>query len=548
MSDLGTLLKLRLTQGLKRASITSCSKWAEQYRVMGKPFPGLFSYKYHPWLRGMHDANAPMLVGQKSAQAGYTEWALNTAFYNIDMLGNSVLYVLPSQTPDASDFSASRFDPALELSQHLRNLFSDVKNVGHKRAGSANLFIRGSRSRSQLKSIPAAILIFDELDEMPPGAVTLGMARSDGQHEEDTRALLLSTPTIEDKGINFYFKNTTQEHFFFKCPCCSRMTELVFPECLIVVEDNIRESHIICKECKNKLKHEEKHIFLQNNEWVPQKPGNINRGFHINQLYSSTVPPWKLAVKWKAAQTNQLDEQEFWNSNMGLPRSPEGATLTDEQIVKCMTGPPNESKPESRLVTMGVDVGRKLHITIDEWKLPRDYLGGDVNVEALARTIFIGTRSEFYDLDQLMYDYNVTMCVIDAQPERRYAYEFATRNFGRVKTCFYVEGIRTKQIKINSQYADHGINVDRTAWLDLSLGRIRSGRIILPRNTPNEYIEHLQALVKIYKRDHMDNPIARYEHKENRDDHYAHARNYSEIALQVAAGSGVHSTIQESVL
>ena len=30
------------------------------------------------------------------------------------------------------------FDPALEMSNHLGNLFTNVKNIGHKRAGNAN--------------------------------------------------------------------------------------------------------------------------------------------------------------------------------------------------------------------------------------------------------------------------------------------------------------------------------------------------------------------------------------------------------------------------
>jgi len=123
---------------------------------MGQPFPGPWSFKYHPWAKGMHDCTAEIMVGQKGAQLCYTEVGLNKSYYNIDVLGNSVLYVLPASTPDAADFSTSRFDPALELSPHLASLFSDVKNIGHKRAGSANLFIRGSRSRNQLKSIPVA--------------------------------------------------------------------------------------------------------------------------------------------------------------------------------------------------------------------------------------------------------------------------------------------------------------------------------------------------------------------------------------------------------
>jgi Bacteriophage tail assembly protein len=159
----------RLSAGLRRTTITKCSQWAEQYRIMGQPIAGPFRFKHHPWCREMHDCDTETVAGMKAAQMGYTEVALNKAFYTIDMLGRSVLYVLPAATPDASDFSTSRFDPALEMSDHINNLFSDVKNIGHKRAGNANLFVRGSRSRSQLKSLPVALAIADELDEMVQG-------------------------------------------------------------------------------------------------------------------------------------------------------------------------------------------------------------------------------------------------------------------------------------------------------------------------------------------------------------------------------------------
>ena len=103
----------------------------------------------------------------------------------------------------ATDFSTSRFDPALELSPHLNNLFSDVKNVGHKRAGSANLFVRGSRSESQLRSIPAGVLIFDEVDVMVQRNIILALERASGQVHK--LFMFLSTPTIDNFGINDCF-------------------------------------------------------------------------------------------------------------------------------------------------------------------------------------------------------------------------------------------------------------------------------------------------------------------------------------------------------
>ena len=183
---LQVLLAERIASGLRRATIKECSQWATSYRMMGEPFPGRWSFKHHPWLEQMHDDDSEIIVGQKAAQMGFTELGLNKTFFAIDVKGQSVLYVLPANTPDAGDFSTSRFDPALELSTHLQHLFSNVKNIGHKRAGNSSLFIRGSRSRSQLKSIPTARIILDEVDEMNQANVPLAFERSSGQTSKQT--------------------------------------------------------------------------------------------------------------------------------------------------------------------------------------------------------------------------------------------------------------------------------------------------------------------------------------------------------------------------
>src|SRR5258706_4198642 len=104
---LAKLIAERVSAGLKRKSLTTCSRWAQSCRVMGgKSFPGPWSFKHHPWLKEMHDSDSIMNIGQNSAQMGYTETALNRVFFKIDVEGVDCLYVLPATTPDASDFSA----------------------------------------------------------------------------------------------------------------------------------------------------------------------------------------------------------------------------------------------------------------------------------------------------------------------------------------------------------------------------------------------------------------------------------------------------------
>lgn len=532
-------LRERVISGLKRKSITKVSEWAEMYRIMGPPFPGPWSFTYHPWLREMCDSQAEVLVGRKAAQMGFTEVALNLTFATLDLEGSSVLYVLPSIKPDATDFSTSRFDPALEASEHLSKLFTDVKNTGHKRAGHANLYIRGSRSRSQMKSLPAAKVIFDEVAEMVQENITLAMERMSGQRKK--QAFLLSTPTIARANIDAWYLDSDQRFFAFKCPRCGRFTELIFPDCLVITSDDyksseVRDSYLVCKECKGKLEHEQKQYWLKNGIWVPKYQNRNYEGHSISQLYSSTVKPHELAVSYLKGQYNPEDEQEFFNSKLGLPHEVKGARVTETHIINCIIKGGHKSGPgkQNSLVTMGVDVGKWLHFEIVEWFV-KDFNTVDINTAAVARVLEAGKVLHFEELDRKMIEYKVNFGIGDAEPEGRKMLEFCQRFWGQFKRCRYVQGITGRQLNISKNQSEHLISVDRTSWMDVALGRFKKSTIMLPADISEEYKHHVRAPVRVYKKDRNGNPTGRYVTEANEADHFAHARTYCEIALPIAA-------------
>ena len=547
MHVLAALMTERLSSGLKRKSIVRPSQWAEAYREMGPPYPGRWSFKRHPWLRGMHDSEAEFNVGQKAAQMGFTETVLNIVFYHIDIHGVDCLYVLPAKTPDASDFSAARFDPAIESSPHLGNIFTDVKNVGHKRAGQANLYIRGSKSRAGLKSVPVGVLVLDEKDEMRQENIPLARERLSGYSMALTWEI--STPTVDDKGINTTFKTSTQEEFFFQCPGCGKHINLEFPRNYEICgehsdDPDVSKSFLKCHLCNKELVHDRKWEFLANGIWVPKFKEKTMRGFGISQMYSSAkgATPSNFIKAYFLAQTNPADEQEFHNSKLGVPHIVDGAKLTDADLRECMGGFLKRYYEErsDRLITMGVDVGNWLHYEIDMWRLAPDSV--NVNTHAKPSVILEGKCRHFEELDALMDAFKIKHAVIDSQPEKRKAREFAERWFGKVHMCQYSRGIAGKQIHVNEE--ELTVSVDRTSWLDLSLSRFRSKMILLPKDLSNEYKEHLKALVRIYEKDSDGNLIGKYVKGDNNHDHFAHSRNYAEIALPLAVSVGVSQNME----
>ena len=167
-----------------------------------------------------------------------TKVAINRAFYTLDFLQRDVLYVLPTSLA-ASDFSKSRFSAAPANSPYLRSIFSDTNAVNLKRAGGNSLYIRGSRGRTNLKSIPVSELILDEVDEMDQQQIWLALERLSGQVHK--RVWAISTPTIPNFGINKLYEGSDKSHFFFRCPHCNRLTELVWPDCIEIIGEHVND-------------------------------------------------------------------------------------------------------------------------------------------------------------------------------------------------------------------------------------------------------------------------------------------------------------------
>lgn len=547
MLDIMNSLYSRVATGLSHKGIKKCSDWALKYRIMGNPFPGKWSFDHHPWAKEVMDNPAHKIVSRKAAQLAFTEVALNRCFYYMDILGISCLYLLPNKIPDASDFSVDRFDKALDLSPHLSNMFSNTKNIGLKKAGSTTFYLRGSNSRSQLKSIPVSFIVFDELDEMNSQNVTLALERQSGQLIK--YLFYLSTPTVENHGIDAEYQLTTQSEFFITCPHCSERQTLRFPESMVITADDptdpaILNTHLICTKCKGVLPHESKSEWmrLDNTEWVPAYRDRIIPGYTINQLYSHTLHPSMIADLYLKSLNNPTDEQEFYNSKLGMTHTVKGAKVFPKDVESCKGNYfKTDMRRNNNIITMGVDVGTFLHVNIEEWYAdPKTGKSFDPNLAFFPVLINELKVKSFNELDKLMRDYQINHCVIDFQPETRKASEFAKRFYGKVTLCRYGD---TRGKQISRREEDLIVDVNRTSWLDLSLSRFFSKRIKVPQDVSREYINGMGGTVRIYKKDKDDNPIGKWVKVDA--DHYAHARNYSEIALKLAVSKLKNESMTE---
>ena len=541
--DLLAEMTMSIADGLQSRALTNCLRWAAKRRVMTGDFAGNYSAKHHPWVKGMHLSRAPFNYAMKGAQLGVTEVLINLAFYTLDQLHRDVLYVLPT-SKNASDFSKSRFNPALKNSPHLKSIFTDTNSIELKQAGSNTLYIRGSRGDSNLKSIPVSVLLLDEVDEMSQRAIALALERLSGSLSKTVWGI--STPTVPNFGVHKLYKTSTQEHFIFQCPCCKRWTELLWPDCIEIIGEHVHdprcaESFLKCKECSGRLEHQDKPHWLGSAKWQPTSGGNPDiRGFSISQLYSFTVTPGELVVAHFKGFGDEAANVEFHNSKLGLPFIGDGAKVSDDDIEACIRGhSKDDSRPAvggQRLITMGVDQGKWNYVEVSEWFF--DKYSNDLNAAALCRVLcdFKFHEEDWRLLDGLMSEWQILACVIDADPQIMECRRFARRFPGYVWLCRFRRGVTAKEIsEMDDGDGAPLIHVDRTAWFSAALGRFREPRRIeLPRDISHEYREHIKAPVRTYKKNPDDgNPQATY--ISTAADHFALSRVYSEIALPFAA-------------
>jgi hypothetical protein len=542
----------RVKKQLIESSLNQCTRWCEHKIVMPHPIAGPMSFDRFPWQKEILNINEGIVSVKKAAQIGFSVAGLVRALYVVSERINDVLYVLPTQGL-AGDFSKGRLDALVDLSPHLSDLFMKTNSVGLKVTKKrANLYIRGSVSSRGLVSVPVSSAIIDEYDRCADNTYDLVTERLSGQI---TKYLFsLSTPTLPEFGIDKQYKAGSMEEFFFPCPSCSKHITLRWPDNVAIYgeysgDPECEKSYYFCNECKAKLPHESKMEWMSKAFWVPQRQ-NIkgHRSFHINQMFSTTVSPVEMVNAYHKSTMSDLAAIEFKNQKMGEPHINEGARLSDAIIGECVDKSYRigEDRPEdsSRMITMGIDVGSFLDCWIAEFLYDRDpanmpYENSRMKVLQLIRV----PQDDWNQLPNLMREWQVRHACIDFQPDTVNARRFCRMFKGYSSMVSYRRGTVGNEIKETTD--EQGVpclTVDRTAFLDMVLGRFHKKKVIIPANTSGIAKEHLKAPIRTYEMDELGLPRGVY--KSIADDHFAHAAAYCEIAHMRAYCQSTGRTIK----
>ena len=497
---------MEMARAETRAVSEPLAAWAlRRIRLDGRPF----SFDGHEFLRGIYDDTAPHVVLCKAAQVGGTTWAVLRAIHSC-VMGLNVMYLFPTRT-DVLDFSRSRVTPLLAENPFLAKLMRETDSVGLKKIADAYLYLRGMQSEVGLKSVPADVLVLDELDEATPDAKA--MARERLSHSDYRRIIELSNPSLPDYGIDEVFQRSDQRHWQVKCPACGIWTspDEEFPrklgqEVKIILPRKDGGFYRACPKCQAELD-------MGAGEWVAAFPSRSIHGYRISQLISSKVDPGEILEEYRTTRY----PDRFFNLKIGIPWADLERRLDAASVLAlCSDAPLAESSKEP--CVMGVDTGKALHTVILEHSKTGPH-----------RLVYLKECHAFSELDELIQRFNVQRCVIDSLPETYATREFALRHRGIVYMSQFIEAQRGGP---KWDWTTQLVAVNRTDALDGSRAAIRQELVVLPRRQPviDEFADHMTHDAKVLDEDE-ETGIKKYRYVKTGTNHYSFAFTYGWMGL-----------------
>lgn len=526
-------------------------EWSYKYR---RPRGAPFSLdRYRPLIEIYKDQHRNIAV-IKPAQRGLSEWALNYACFSLDVgaqvwqtgyTGLNVAYIFPFQRL-LNEFSKERIGGLENESEYLAGLFGSGRyaDVTFKQIRDSYFYLRGGASPEGLRSFRADVLFLDEYDDMTESSIALAEKRQNAS--EIRRRVSLSTPTYPQVGIDELYRRSDKQRYWQQCPNCREWNVYDFFRDVRVDGDRWEKwQHygaerifradvaLHCPSCEYDMDTEQRCVL---GEWKADDPDvKTLRGYQIPPMAYQNTDLTELAMK--AVDPNPTMQTEFFRSDLGRAYHASGSNITEEMLVALAAEYARVPEGRRYNVTMGVDVGKLLHVQIA------------ASIPGITKrvVVFMGTVSSFDELEGLHTTYRPTITVIDGQPETIAARDFAKKHVSSVYLASYPSSnalinrlyVATAQPKatatVGQEFEPLRVQINRTMGLDQTFAVVSTRA----EHWPGEIVadsmvrQHMTASSRVIVRDDEGQDRATWVH--SREDHYMHSTTYRVVADEMLA-------------
>ena len=285
----------------------SVAEWADGRLLLPKEMsaePGPFRLERTPYLRkifeDLADPSIEEIVLMFATQLGKSTAVLALLSYVVDHDPAPVMLVLPTLDV-AKKFSKQRIAPLIAANDMLSGKIADARardsdnTLLVKGFAGGMLVITGANAPSGLASMPAKILLLDEVDDYPEDAGGQGEPTAIATARQDTftrRKRVKSSSPKRPKGrsmIEAGFEQGTGERYYVACPDCSAMQTLRWPQLKWTGDDAATAAASVayaCESCGVLIPEHAKTAMLAGGEWRAERPDARMRSYHLNSLYS----------------------------------------------------------------------------------------------------------------------------------------------------------------------------------------------------------------------------------------------------------------------
>lgn len=373
-----------------------------------------FSFKYHEFQKDILSDTSKTVYCQKCAQVGMSE-AMARYALGISRIVPffSTILTMPF-TNDITKFVKSRIDPIIQQSPDLaKAVAKTLDNSEQKCIGNSMLHMKGTQGETAGLSVPADLLIHDEVDRSD--AAKIGQYQSRLLHSSWGMTRIFSTPTFSGVGIAMYMKTARRKHNMCKCHHCNHYFVPSYHEHVHIpgfggdkqeiTKYNIHtlrvdETVFLCPRCGK-----EPELWPEHREWVFENPNdNFDAvGYYVTPF---CLPKTRTPVVLVRNSVVYDSWTEFCNQALGEVNNDQAQQLTENDVLNARwTGGSLES---SDLHGMGIDLGLTCYFTIGRLTQNGDFL--IVHREACSLGDFRTVKA------RLSLKYRVVITVSDWQP------------------------------------------------------------------------------------------------------------------------------------
>lgn len=471
-------------------------------------------FNNHRFMIDIYSDNSPDIVCRKSAQVGFSVFAILKSFHELKYEKRNILYALPTKNV-VQDFVVPKVNPLIVSNPAIaKDMGSD--SVSLKKLGDRFIYFKGGSEREAI-SVSADTLVIDEFDRMPNmNVVTMFDSRL--QAAAEPRRRRFSNPSSIGFGVDMLYNDSKAFHWFITCHSCKH-------EWFIDYSNEDGKNHYVDKEsgqyvcgiCHKAISDADR----RNGRWVAKYPSRHRNGYWISQL----MAPWVSAARIIEQETD-MTVDVFHNMVLGKAYTPSDLIVNRETILRACA----PSIIPKLHVAMGVDQ----KAAEQEW------------VAATPQGVFAHGRTKSWEeIEQLKLMWNAIV-VADPNPYSIKPKQLAAK-YNDFYLCYFKD--MKDQSLLQWKYDQSVVYADRTRLLDTVANEITEARLLF-REHPMQLEDYIADWQNIY-RTTEELPDGRIKSvwmkKENKESDFSFATAYMRIALSRIVEGG-ESTVLEPQL